>query len=193
MVFEISIYLLICVISGIALMVMALFGFDDLGDFDLGGADVDMDVGHFEAGHGDFSGAGLSPLSLPLILSFGTSFGAFGAIFTSMEMNPYLVPLLAGVISLGVSALLFFLLVKLFIQTQATTQVKTKNLVGESAVVTIPIKPGAPGQILIKTPERGRTLLRATSDQEISKDTVITIIDVVGSTVSVTKKEGLVE
>jgi membrane protein implicated in regulation of membrane protease activity len=193
MVFDISLYLLICIICGIALMVMALFGFDDLGDFDLGGADMDLDAGHFEAGHGDFSGAGLSPLSLPLILSFGTSFGAFGAIFTSMDMNVYLVPLLAGVLSLGISALLFFLLVKLFIQTQATTQVRTRKLVGETAAVTIPIKPGVQGQILIKTPERGRTLLTATSSEEIAKDEIITIIDVVGSTVVVTKKQALVE
>jgi membrane protein implicated in regulation of membrane protease activity len=195
MVVEISIYLLICIICGIALIVMAMFGFDDVGDmdFDIGGADVDIDAGHFDAGHGDFSGAGLSPLSLPLILSFGTSFGAFGAIFSSLEMNPYLVPILAGLVSIGISAVIFFLLVKLFIQTQATTQVKTHKLVGESAEVTVSVSPETNGQILIKTTERGRTLLTATSDQDIPKGSIVTITEVVGSTVVVKKKEGLVE
>ncbi len=190
MAIEISIYLLITLICGILLIVMALFGFDDFGGMDFD-ASPDVDIGHFEAGHGDM-GAGLSPISLPLILSFGTCFGAFGTIFTSLGWNPVLIPIVAALVSLGISAILFFLLVKLFIQTQATTQVRFNTLVGKDAQVTIGIKPGESGQILIITDERGRTLITATSDDEISKDTIVTIQEFVGSTAVVREKKGLV-
>jgi membrane protein implicated in regulation of membrane protease activity len=190
MVLEISIYLLITLICGILLIVMALFGFDDFGGMDFD-TSPDVGIGHFEAGHGDM-GAGLSPLSLPMILSFGTSFGAFGLIFTSMEWNPVLVPIVAALISLGISAIIFFLLVKVFIQTQANTQVRFHLLVGKDAEVTIPIKPGETGQILIITDQRGRTLITAKADDEISTGTIVTIQEFVGSTAVVRKKTGLV-
>jgi membrane protein implicated in regulation of membrane protease activity len=190
MALEISIYLLITLICGILLIVMALFGFEGLGDMDFD-ASPDVGVGHFEAGHGDMD-VGLSPLSLPMILAFGTCFGAFGTMFTSLGWNPVLVPIVAALISLGIAAILFFLLVKLFIQTQATTQVRFNNLIGKDAQVTIQIKPGETGQILIITEERGRTLISAQADDEISTDTIVTIQEFVGSTAIVRKKTGLV-
>lgn len=190
MVFEISIYLLIALICGIALIVLALFGFGDFGDMDFdfdGGPDVDIDVGHFDAGHGDISG-GLSPLSLPLVLSFGTSFGAFGVIFQSMGFSNVVTPILAGFVSLGIAALMFFILLKVFIQTQANTQVSYRALVGQEAVVTIPIKEGTAGQIRVITEERGRTLLSAQSEEEIAPDSIVTIEKFVGSIAVVNKK-----
>jgi len=190
MAIEISIYLLITLICGILLIVMSLFGFGDFGDFDFD-TSPDVDVGHFEAGHGDM-GVGLSPLSLPFLLSFGTSFGAFGTIFTSLGWNPVIVPIVAALISLGIATILFFILLKLFIQTQATTQVRFKTLVGKDAQVTISIKPGETGQILIITDERGRTLIAAMSEDEIPTETIVTIQEFVGSTAVVRKKTGLV-
>ena len=193
MVLEMSLYLIIAIICGITLIIMALFGFGDMGDFDFdAGPDIDIDGGHFDGGHGD-AGAGLSPLSLPLILSFGTSFGAFGTIFTSMEWNPLLVPIVAALISLGISALMFFILLKVFIQTQANTQVVYSKLAGMNAEVTIPIKPGVNGQVLVITEERGRTLITASSEEEIKTGTQVTIQKVVGSTAMVTKETGLVD
>ena len=191
MAIEISLYLLITLICGITLIIMALFGFGDFGDMDFD-ASPDVDIGHFEAGHGDV-GVGLSPLSLPLVLSFGTCFGAFGTIFTAMEWSPIVVAIMAAVISLGISALLFFILLKAFIQTQANTQVSFKTLVGKDAQVTIPIKPGENGQIMIITEERGRTLIAAKSDNEIPKETIVTIQEFIGSTALVRKKTGLVD
>lgn len=193
MAIEMSIYLVIAIVCGITLIVMALFGFGDIGDMDFDvSPDVDLDAGHFEGGHGDV-GAGLSPLSLPLILSFGTSFGAFGTIFTSMGWNPLYVPIVAALISLGISALMFFILLKVFVQTQANTQIIYKKLEGRTAEVTVPIKPEVNGQILVITEERGRTLLTASSDEEIKPGTQVTIIKIAGSTAIVTKEMGLVE
>ena len=189
--FEISIYLLICLICGILLIVMGMFGFGDFGDFDFDVGDVDVDAGGFDLDHGDLGG--LSPLSLPIMLSFGTSFGAFGVIFSSMDFDPFVVPILAIIISIGISALMFFVMVKVFVKTQVSTTVDMKGLVGKEAIITIAIKPPAVGQIMISTQERGRTLVTATSEEEIHSSAQVIITRMVGSTAHVEQQKGLVE
>ena len=195
---ELSIYLVIAMICGITLIIFAIFGFGDIGDVDLGfdfdaSPDVGVDVGHFEPGYGD-AAAGLSPLSLPIVLSFGTCFGAFGTAFTAMEWNPVMVPMVSALLSFGVSAILFLIMVKIFVQTQANTQISYSSLVGKTAQVTIPIKPGTQGQIMVLTEERGRTLLAASSEEEIKTDSIVTIHEIAGGTAVVRiKRKGLVE
>ncbi len=191
MAFEISIYLLICLVCGILLIVMGMFGFGDFGDFDFDTGDIDLDTGDFDMDHGDMGG--LSPLSLPIMLSFGTSFGAFGVIFSSMDFDPVLVPILAALISIGIAALMFMLMVKIFVQTQADSTVRMSKLVGEEATVTVPIKPPDAGQIMVTTPQRGRTLISAMADDDINTGASVVIIKMVGSTAYVKLNEGLVE
>ena len=192
MAFEISIYLLICLICGILLIVMGMFAFGDFGDFDFDAGDLDIDTGDFDLGHGDVSG-GLSPLSLPIMLSFGTSFGAFGVIFSSMDFDPLVVPVLAIIVSIGISALMFFVMLKVFVQTQVDTTVDLKKLVGQEAHVTVAIKPPAIGQIMITTKERGRTLITATAEDDIPSGTTVIIEKMVGSTAYVKQEKGSVE
>ena len=192
MVFEISIYLLICLICGILLIVMGLFGFGDFGDFDFDTGDIDLDTGDISLDHGDVSG-GLSPLSLPLMLSFGTAFGAFGVIFQAMEFDPIYVPILSALISVGISALLFFIMVRIFVQTQVDTTVDMHKLVGKEGIVTVAIKPPEVGQIMITTPERGRTLITATAEDNIASGVNVTIDRMVGSTAYVKQIKGSVE
>jgi membrane protein implicated in regulation of membrane protease activity len=190
---ELSLYMIIAIVCGILLLVMALFGGDFL-DLDVD-ADVDTDMdlgGHFEAGHGDFS-AGLSPLSLPLVLCFGTSFGAFGVIFDAAGFGAVWTPVGSTLVSIVIAAIMFYVLVKVFIQTQATTQVTFKKLIGKEGVVTIPIRPGEQGQIRVDTEERGRTLITAIADEDIATDALITIERMSGNTAIVKRKKGLVE
>jgi hypothetical protein len=191
MAFEISIYLLICLICGILLIVMGMFGFGDFGDFDFDTGDIDLDTGDFDMGHGDMGG--LSPLSLPIMLSFGTSFGAFGVIFSSMEFDVVLVPILAALVSVGVAALMFFLMVKIFVQTQVNTSVNMAKLTGREAVVTIAIRPPEVGQIMVSTPERGRTLVTAMAEDNIPSGVNVFIVRMVDSTAHVKQEKGLVE
>jgi membrane protein implicated in regulation of membrane protease activity len=189
MVAIVTIYLIIALVCGILLMVMALFGGDFL-DLDMDvDTDVDMDMGHFEAGHGDFS-AGLSPLSLPIILAFGTSFGAFGVIFDTLGFSVYVTPLFSGILSVAIAGVIFVVILKVFVETQAATRVNLKQLVGKEGVVSIPIKPGEQGQIMTVTEERGRTLITAISeDEEIPTDSVVTIEKIIGNTAVVAKKK----
>ncbi len=132
-------------------------------------------------------------MSLPIMLSFGTSFGAFGVIFTSMDFDPLVVPVLAIIVSIGISALMFFVMLKVFVQTQVDTTVDLKKLVGQEAHVTVAIKPPAIGQIMITTKERGRTLITATAEDDIPSGTTVIIEKMVGSTAYVKQEKGSVE
>jgi membrane protein implicated in regulation of membrane protease activity len=111
-----------------------------------------------------------------------------------MDMDPIYVPLLAAAISAGISVILFLVMLKLFIHTQTSTDVSFEKLVGREAVVTIPIRPPAIGQIMVITEERGRTLITASADDDIKTDSVVIIDRLVGSTAFVKiVKKGLVE
>jgi len=82
----ISVYLIIAIVCAVLLAVTVALGglidHVDFGghDFDIGGHDVDM--GGVDAGgdYGEFHGPGISPLSLPIMLAFGTTFGCVGAL-----------------------------------------------------------------------------------------------------------------
>ena len=188
-----SLYLVIMLICGIMLIVIAFLGADFGIDHDVDagggfGADGASGVEHFEGGHGDFSGAHLNPLSLPLILAFGTAFGGFGAVFENMGTNPFLTPLWAALISLAISGVLYLLMDRLFVQTQASSEVRYATLIGKEATVTIPIKAGMQGQILVITEERGRTLLSASSSDDLPTETAVIIEGFSGGTVKVKRK-----
>ncbi len=184
----ISIYLVIAIICAILLAVMAAFA-DFGGDMDMDvDVDVDIDIDGVDGGYGDFQGAGISPLSGPIVLVFGTIFGGAGTIFEWMDLPFMLVPVLAVIVGVALTGVIFVMLVKVFVKTQATTQVKLSSLIGKDAETTMPIQPEESGQIMVLTEERGRTLLTATADVEISSNTVVTIIGLEGGGVKVEPK-----
>jgi membrane-bound ClpP family serine protease len=181
LVLGINIYVLIALICGLLLIGMFFFG--DIG----GDMDVDVDMGHVELGYGDFD-AGLSPLSLPIILMFGTSFGALGYIFEQFIDNQYIVPLLSILISAVIAAIMYLLVLNIFVKTQTSSDIRLQDLIGKDAMVSIPIKKGAIGQIIVTTEERGRTILSAVSDEEIQTDSIVEITKIMGDGVFVKKE-----
>lgn len=178
----INIYVLIALICGLLMVTMFIFG--DFG----GDMDVDVDVGHIELGYGDFD-AGLSPLSLPIMLMFGTSFGTFGYLFEQVVDNAFIVPFLSIGVSAVVAGIMYFLVLNIFVKTQTSSDIKLSDLIGQDAVVSIPIKEGSIGQIIVTTEERGRTILSAVSDEEIPSDSIVAITKVMGDGVFVKKKD----
>ncbi len=188
----VSVYLLIALVSGIMLMIIAFMG-TEFSDFD---SDTDVDgfgdgaggLDHFEGGHGDFSGAALNPLSLPLVLAFFTSFGGFGAMFEALNWNAFLTPGVAAAVSILISIILYFVMDRIFIKTQATSTVKYHKLVGKDATVTVPIGKDSQGQVLIITEERGRTLMSAVSSEDIPNGSTVTVEGFAGSSVIVKRK-----
>ena len=186
-----SIYLIIAIICIILLFATVILG-DFGGDMDVD-TDVDMDMGgggdlgHIELGHGDFA-AGISPLSLPILLIFGTSFGSVGALLEMTSIHFLIIPVIAAGASALVAGGVYIAMVKFFVTSQASSTIKINDLVGKEAMVSIPIKPGSLGQIIVVTEERGRTTLSAVSDEEIPTDSIVEIKRVVSDGVFVKKK-----
>lgn len=180
----ISIYLLIAIICGVLLLAMAAMG--GLGDFD---ADFDVDA-DFDAGHGDFGGAGISPLSVPIILCFGALFGSAGVVFEELEYGAFEVPMYSVIVAAAITSVLFIILVKFFVKAQGTTEVKYKDLVGLTGETTMPTKPGTSGQVMVVTEERGRTLASTISDFDIPTNTEVKIIGVVGTSLKIIPIKG---
>lgn len=178
----IIIYLFISAICATILLFTLIFGdFMDT-DFDM---DMDLDV---DADFGDFTGAGVSPLSLPVILIFFASFGAFGGILEALEVvDSLVVPFIASLGGLLMAGGMYLLLVKVFIQSQATTMVTNKDLIGKICQVTIPISPESSGQILVITEARGRTLKDAVASEKIPSHAEVKIVGFSGHSVRVEK------
>ncbi len=177
----ITVYTFIAIISALLLFVTLIFG--DFIDVDM---DIDIDVdADVDVGFGDFGGAGISPLSLPVLLIFSTSFGSFGGIFEGLHINSVLVPFIAGMCSFGLTGGAYLVLLKVFISTQANTTVKKGDLLGKTAQVTVPINPGKPGQVMVVTTARGRTLRDALASEKISSHTEVKIIGFSGNAVRV--------
>ncbi len=176
---------IICVILLIGSVIMGDFGADMDMDVDM---DMDMDLdGHFEVGHGDFMGAGISPLSLPIILTFGTAFGGFGMLFDATSLHWIVVPMLSAGGATLVAGGMFVFMVKFFAQAQTSSTISLHELIGKEGIVSIPIKPEGLGQVIVTTEERGRTILTAVSDEEITNDAMVRIIKVTGDAVFVKK------
>ena len=189
----ISIYLLIAVICVILLAFFAMMG--GIADFDAG-HDIDIDMGMDAGidagdGFGDFGGPGVSPLSLPVILMWGTTFGSVGGILESMGgIDPLIIPAIAAIAGILGAALMFVALVKMSNMAQSDSAVNRKDLVGEDGEVWVPIKPGRSGKIVIDTKERGRGIFTAYADEELSTGTPVTVIEAKTSGLKVKKMQG---
>lgn len=171
---EMSGYTLIMIIFFLFLIVVLVLG--DIGDFFDIGADVDTDVD-----------MGLSPISLPVIGAFGTAFGAFGTLFETLAYGPVLTAVLATGLAGLTAGGVWLLMLNVFVKTQAETRVKLEDLVGFKGQVSVPIRPGQPGQIVVITEARGRTLLQAIADDSIGTDEHVIVESVVGNSVKVKK------
>ena len=176
------VYLAVAIVCGLLLIVMAALG--GLGDSDLdtgGGPDVDV-------GHGDFSGTGISPLSIPILLIFGTMFGCVGGILEAVEWDePILIPIVGLIVSGIITAVTYVIMVRVFVKGQGSTAVGLSDLVGLSGIATIRITEKEPGQIMVSTEARGRVTAPATAKAEIPTNAQIKVIGVVGDSVMVEK------
>jgi len=147
---------------------------------DIGGIDFDHDVG------ADVD-TGLSPLSLPIVGVFGTSFGGFGTLLEALGFQPILVPILATVFAVLTAGGMYVVMLNVFVKTQAETRVDLESLTGSKGQVLVPIRPGQPGQIVVVTEARGRTLLQAIADEPIGTDEHVIVDAAVGNSVKVHK------
>ncbi|MGQ0797093.1 MAG: hypothetical protein ACT4OI_04405 [Methanobacteriota archaeon] len=171
---EMSGYTLIMLIFFVFLVLVLILG--DIGDFFDVGGDVGTDAD-----------TGVSPISLPVVGAFGTAFGAFGTIFEGIGYTPLLTAVLAVALAGLTAGGVWLLMFNVFVKAQAETRVNLEDLVGFKGQVSVPIRPGQPGQIVVVTEARGRTLLQAIADDGIGTDEHVIVESVVGNSVKVRK------
>jgi len=154
-------------------------------DVDIG-LDADHDVGlggdidHAELG----AGVTVSPLSLPVIASFLTFFGGTGLVADQgMGLPPLVSVPVASVVGLGVAAIAFVGLAKLFIATQGTAHGRAAEMVGLEAEVITPIPADGIGEIAFNFKGSHRTQgARSENGEDIAKHAMVKISRVVGGT-----------
>jgi len=176
-----SLYAWIALVSLLFLVVLVAlggYGLDIGGDVD---ADVDLD-------YGEFGGPGISPLSLPLVAAFGTTFGSVGALLEAAGVGdvPTAIVAVASAFSLG--GVMYWAVGKFLVKAQASSDVRPEALVGRDAQVTVPIRPDSQGQILVITEERGRTLFSAIGTEDLPRDAIVEILGFTGGVANVRKK-----
>ena len=151
---------------------------------DIGGIDFDHDIDT------DVD-TGLSPMSLPIVAVFGASFGGYGTLLETVGfgpvLSPVLVPVLAMVFALLTAGGMYVVMLNVFVKTQAEARVDLESLKGFRGQVLVPIRPGQPGQIVVVTEARGRTLLQAIADEAIGTDEHVVVDSAVGNSVKVHK------
>jgi membrane protein implicated in regulation of membrane protease activity len=137
---------------------------------------------HFDA---DFDHGGPSFFSTRVISVFITAFGAFGAIAVRYGLSP----LAASGVGFG-SGLGFGTLVYLFARflygQQASSDVGTADLLGQSARVVVAIPPGGVGQIRCRVGEElVDKIARARDGASIAEHTAVRIEEILGEVVVV--------
>lgn len=166
-----SVFLAIAAIGFLFLVVALLFG----GIFDFFEHDSDVDLG----GPGIFSAR--------VIAVFVTAFGGFGAIATRQGASPLaasLVGLASGVVFGG--AILLF--ARFLYSQQASSEVRTADLVGQHARVIVAIPANGVGQIRCRIGEELVDKIAQSRDgAPIAEHASVRVDTVLGETVIVTR------
>lgn len=163
-----SVFLAIASVGFLFLLLSLLFGeiFDHFGDV------------HFEHG-------GTSFFSARILSVFITAFGGFGAVATHYRLSP----LPASGVGLGSGAFFAYLIyafARFLYGQQASTDVRTSDLVGQSARVVVAIPVGGVGQVRCRIGEElVDKIARSQDGQSVAENAVVRIEDVLGETVVV--------
>ena len=171
---------IICLIVGL----MFTIGSAVAGHF-FGGHDSDVGTGgHAEAGFDHAGMPGISFFSPTVLASFVTAFGAFGIIFSKIEMTSSVwasAPLsIAGgcLVAWGV----FWLFNSMFSKTQSSSESNVASLVGHTASIITPIPVNGVGEIVyVQGGSRYNAPARAERGVAIPAGQSVKITRVVGS------------
>jgi membrane protein implicated in regulation of membrane protease activity len=167
-----TVFLAICATGFLFLMVALIFG----GLFDF-----------FEADH-DFDAGGPGFFSTRVMAVFVTTFGGAGAVATYYGLSPMpasLVGFATGLVFGGA----IYALARVLYQQQASTEVRSGDLVGAVGRVVIAIPAGGVGQIRVRLGEELMDKIARTRDgAAIAENTAVKVDEVLGETVIVTQQ-----
>jgi membrane protein implicated in regulation of membrane protease activity len=200
-----------CLVVGLVYAIIAtLFGgHGDVGA-DVGGVDIGdvggVDIGDFgghgglDFAHGEVGGAGdiasdtvaygevgFSPLSPIVIASFLASFGAFGIIGRMwIGLAAPASALFAVGCGLAVAAVMFTIVVKIFVASEGSSHAMLSDLMGREAEVITPIPERGIGEVAyIARGSRYTSSAKSRSGQEIGRGSAVRIVQIAGGVVYV--------
>lgn len=139
--------------------------------------------GHFGDVHFEHGGPGF--FSVRILSVFITAFGGFGAVATHYGLSP----LPASGVGLGSGAFFAYLIyafASFLYSQQASTDVRTSDLIGQSARVVVAIPAGGIGQVRCRIGEElVDKVARSQDGQSVPENAVVRIEGVLGETVVV--------
>jgi membrane protein implicated in regulation of membrane protease activity len=156
------------------------------GDVDIPGADIH--IGHADVPAGiDAPDVSVSPLSPITLASFVTAFGAFGILSMQLfQVDPRWSLAWATGGALLVSGAMFLFYSRVLIGSQGSSEVRSSELLGLDAEVTVPIGEAATGQVTYVTKSgRMNSMARSLDGQPISRGQLVKIVRVQGPQVLV--------
>ena len=158
------------------LSVSLLFGGDHDVDHDMD-HDLDHDVGH-DTDHGGSDN--MSFLSVRVLLMFVSGFGA-GGYFAARNDYGIVASSFWGIGAGFVMAAIGYVVLNYFYRHQASSSVRTKDVIGKEAVVTTSILPGGTGEVACWVGDRQEYFpAQARSNQNIPTKTKVTVEDAMG-------------
>jgi membrane protein implicated in regulation of membrane protease activity len=164
-----SVFLAICAAGFLFLMVALLFG----GVFEF-----------FEADH-DFEAGGPGFFSTRVMAVFVTTFGGAGAVATYYGLSPVPASLVGFAVGLVFGGLIYAL-ARFLYQQQASSEVRSGDLVGTIGRVVIAIPAEGVGQVRIRLGEELMDKIARTRDGvPVAENTSVKIEEVLGETVIV--------
>jgi membrane protein implicated in regulation of membrane protease activity len=141
---------------------------------------------HFEAGFADdLSHGGPGIFSTRILSVFVTAFGGFGAVATYYDLSTVAASGVGFVSGTGF-ALIIFAFARFLYGQQASSEVRTTDLVGQSARVVIGIPADGVGQVRCRVGEElVDKIARARDGAAIAENTIVRIEELLGDTVVV--------
>jgi len=174
---------LICLVVGLMFTLISAIA----GHFFGGGADHGGDVGtggHAEAGFDHSGMPGISFFSPTVLAAFVTAFGAFGMIFSKIEVTKsvWLSAPLSGVSGALIALLVFWMFNIMFEKTQSSSESKIATVVGMVASIITPIPANGVGEIAyVQSGSRYTAPARSEGGVAISSGQTVHITRIVGS------------
>lgn len=170
-----------CLVGGLLFTIMSVA----LGHF-LGGHDTGVDAsGHADGSlDSDASAPSLSFSSPTVLASFVTAFGAFGLVFSKIELtsSPWISAPLAAFGGLGIALVTLWFFNKLFQQTQSSSESHVASLTGVAATVITPIPENSVGEIAyVQAGSRYTAPARAEQNVAMAAGVSVIITHVVGT------------
>ncbi len=157
------------------------------GDVDIPGANVHVGGAELPSAGIDTPDVSVSPLSPITVASFITTFGGVGIICNEFfGLDPRLGLLVATVSGLAVSTMMYFIVTQFLIRSQASSELRSGELLGKEAEVTVPIGETGPGQVSYLTKSgRMSSIARSVDGKPIPRGQAVIIVRTVGPQVLV--------